>query len=121
MILKEIRLVYCTKCGKENEEGATFCVNCGGSLYPRERRETEEKQEKDEDCFGRGRREDECFGLPQGGAIAGLIVGTIIIIIGLGIYLGVDIWSYIGPFMIIIVGILIVMGTIYGLTRRQKR
>ncbi len=64
-------MVYCTKCGTKNEEDAAVCAKCGASLgaYPPLRRE-------------RKRAEEECFGLPHGGAIAGLLIGTIIIIAG---------------------------------------
>lgn len=70
----------------------------------------------------RRRVEDECFGIPRGGTIVGLAIGLIIILAG-GIWLlqqaglipeTVEIW----PFAIIIFGILIVIGAIYGLRRR---
>ena len=109
-------MVTCTKCGTKNEEDAKFCVNCGASLYPGER---SEKQE--DTCFGAERRMEEgCFGLPQGGAIAGIIFGAFIIIIGVSIGLGIDIGSVIGPSILVIIGVLIVAGTIYGLSRRRK-
>ena len=27
-------MVYCSKCGKENEDDVTFCAGCGAELYP---------------------------------------------------------------------------------------
>ena len=61
-------------------------------------------------------RRDECFGLPRGGAIFGLFIGLIIIIVGLQQFFG---WEIdVGPFAIIIVGILFIAGAIYGLSRR---
>ncbi len=61
-------------------------------------------------------RRDECFGLPRGGAIFGLFIGLIIIIVGLQQMFG---WEIdIGPFAIIIFGVLVLAGAIYGLSRR---
>ncbi|UCB60954.1 MAG: hypothetical protein JSW72_02530 [Candidatus Bathyarchaeota archaeon] len=59
---------------------------------------------------------DECFGLPYGGAIFGLFIGALIILWGLSSLFGWDI--EIGTFAIIALGLLIVAGAIYGLTRR---
>jgi tetrahydromethanopterin S-methyltransferase subunit E len=73
------------------------------------------------ECFGpreEKRYEEECFGLPYGGAIAGIIFGIIILIFGLAWLADIDIWAYVGPLMVIIVGILIIAGVIYGTTRR---
>ena len=63
-------------------------------------------------------RENECFGLPRGGSIFGLFIGIIIIIVGLQQVFGWDI--EVGPFAIIIVGLLVAAGAIYGLTRRRS-
>jgi uncharacterized membrane protein YvbJ len=107
-------MVYCTKCGTKNEDTALVCVNCGASLqtgtYVSRR-------------YERRRIEQECFGLPHGGAILGIAIGVIIILWGL-IWLGqqtgviaqtVEMW----PIAAIILGILIVIGAIYGLSRRS--
>lgn len=68
--------------------------------------------------MGFERTRDECFGLPRGGAIFGLFIGLIIIIVGLQQLFG---WEIdVGPFAIIIVGILFVAGAIYGLSRRKS-
>jgi uncharacterized membrane protein YvbJ len=107
-------MVYCTKCGAKNEDTALVCVNCGASLqtgtYVSRR-------------YERRRMEQECFGLPHGGAILGIAIGVIIILWGF-IWLGqqtgaiaqtVEMW----PIAAIIFGILIVIGAIYGLSRRS--
>jgi len=76
---------------------------------------------REDECFGsRGEKrfEEECFGLPYGGAIVGIIFGIIILIFGFAWLTGIDIWENIGPVMVIIVGILIIAGVIYGATRR---
>lgn len=72
----------------------------------------------------RDKEADECFGLPNGGAIAGLIFGTLIVLYGVSWYLGYDLslfWtSTAGPFIVIAIGLLILAGAIYGLTRRRR-
>jgi len=71
------------------------------------------------------RAEKECFGLPHGGTIVGLIVGIIIIIVALSWIPGLIspevrevtdplFW----PVVIIVFGILILAGALYGLRRR---
>ena len=106
-------MVYCTKCGTKNEDTALVCVKCGASLetgtYVSRR-------------YERKRAEDECFGLPHGGIIIGLAIGVIILLWGsfwfaqqVGwITKMPDVW----PIAIIIVGLLIVLGALYRLTRR---
>jgi hypothetical protein len=63
-------------------------------------------------------KRDECFGLPRGGAIFGLFIGIIIIIVGLQQVFG---WTIdIGPFVTIMFGLLVLAGAIYGLTRTRR-
>ena len=122
-------MVYCTKCGTKNEENATMCAKCGASLAatPAWRSERRRQEKEEQECFGgrRGKEEQECFGLPHGGAIAGLIFGTIIVILGLIFALQelnmieeVDL-NNIWPLIIIIFGILVVAGAIYGYSRKS--
>jgi uncharacterized membrane protein YvbJ len=98
-------MVYCTKCGTKNEDEATVCGNCQQPLsgYRSMRRE-------------RRRSEDECFGLPNGGIIFGLIIGLIIILSGVSslLDLSFDFW----PFIIIIFGALIAVGALYKYNRK---
>lgn len=108
-------MVTCSKCGAKNLDDARFCVSCGVSLYP-----VESERKRGSTCFGRSERrmDNECFGLPHGGAIAGIIFGFIIILIGLGNVFG---WSLdMGAFIIFIIGVLIVAGAIYGLSRKRS-
>ena len=107
-------MVTCTKCGTRNLDEAKFCVNCGADLASA----GGERRGGGDSCFGRqNRREDECFGLPNGGAVVGLIIGIIIIIFGLSNLLG---WRIdFGPLLMIVVGVLIAAGAIYGMTRRR--
>lgn len=73
------------------------------------------------DVTGEGRHykrmEKECFGLPHGGAIFALFIGIIIILWGISQVFDIELplWGYI----VIIFGILVVAGGIYGLTRRR--
>ncbi len=110
-------MVYCTKCGTKNEDDAKVCVSCGASLYGPKR----VTRRKGNDCFGpreEKRFEEECFGLPYGGAIVGIIFGIIILVFGFAWLLGRSAWEYIGPTLVIIVGILIIAGVVYSRTRR---
>lgn len=122
-------MVYCTKCGAKNEEGVEYCIKCGANLWvSREKRFERRAKEWGED-FGRraeewgeqfGKRaEEECFGLPHGGAIAGLIIGAIILLLGVSLLLGIEIWNYLWTFIIIVVGVLIVVGAIYSFSRKS--
>ena len=100
-------MVYCTKCGTKNEEDAVVCVKCGASLVTRP-------------PWRRKRPEEECFGLPHGGAIVGLVIGIIIILAGISwlvseVYeIEFEIW----PLIVIIFGILVLAGALYTISRR---
>jgi ribosomal protein L40E len=109
-------MVYCSKCGTQNPDGATVCSNCGAPLY------SVGQRYKGSDREHYRRMEGECFGLPNGGMIAAIIFGIIIILAGLGLflqstgYIG-NFWNLLWPFIIIIFGILILLGAIYGRRR----
>jgi len=103
-------MVYCTKCGVKNEEDAVVCVKCGAPL---------QKGPRPTLTYERKRFEEECFGIPHGGAVVGLIIGIIIIIVGVSSLSGIkDVGRYIWPLIIIAFGILIIVGALYGLRRR---
>ena len=122
-------MVYCSKCGTKNEESVEHCVKCSAKLNFSKEKDWEKRLEEGAEEFGRraeawgesfGKRaEDECFGLPHGGSIFGLVFGIVIIIVGILWITGItfNIW----PFFIVIVGILILAGALYTLTRKQKR
>lgn len=110
-------MVYCAKCGAKNQDDATVCVGCGASLYVPKR----VAKRRGDDCFGpkeEKRFEEECFGLPFGGAIVGIIFGIIILAFGFALLAGINIWDYLGPLFIIIIGILIIAGVVYGASRK---
>ncbi|BDZ71592.1 zinc-ribbon domain-containing protein [Methanobacterium petrolearium] len=110
-------MVYCHNCGTKNDDDAEFCSKCGEPL----------KEVSDYGGRRRPRRDDryyrerhECFGLPHGNIIGPLIAGVILILLGLASFTGFkNIWTYIWPAIIIIVGLLIIVGAIYGTQRRN--
>jgi ribosomal protein L40E len=117
-------MVYCVKCGAKNEDDAEVCVKCGAPLYGSKRATTR----REDTCFGpreEKRFEEECFGLPYGGAIFGMIFGVIILILGIAwvisliLDIAIDVWKFFGPFMVIIIGILIIAGVAYRFSRRS--
>ena len=119
-------MVYCPKCGAQNEDEASICVSCGAALkvFRRQKRGWEEelKTPPKEDYVRRagrvGRRmEDECFGLPGGSSIVGILIGLAIILVGARELFG---WNIdIGPFAAIVVGVLIIAGAIYKQSQRK--
>ena len=122
-------MVFCSKCGTKNDDSAEYCVKCGSKLKVSMEKSLEERIEKGAEEFGKraeawgenfGKRaEQECFGLPHGGTIFGLIIGLIIILVGVTSLAGVDIDFW--PLIIIIFGLLIFGGALYSLTQRRQR
>ncbi|HKZ93532.1 MAG TPA: zinc ribbon domain-containing protein [Candidatus Bathyarchaeia archaeon] len=106
-------MVYCSKCGTKNEDAAAYCVKCGMSLQTGT---TESRR------YERKRAEGECFGLPHGGAIAGIAIGSLILLWGIFTLAEQQRWISQAPelwwLVIIIIGILIIAGGIYRSTRR---
>jgi hypothetical protein len=102
-------MITCPKCGTQNEDGSDFCKKCGTSLHVAP------------PVSEYRRPREECFGVPNGGAIIGLVFGAILISLGLGIIFGFDVARYIGPFILIVIGLLIVLGALYGYSRRSGR
>ena len=77
-------------------------------------------------CFGQEKKEeDECFGLPHGGVIVAVIIGAIIIIAGISSLLSsvfnwkIEILNSVWPLFVIVIGILIIAGAVYGMSRRK--
>jgi len=119
-------MVYCTKCGAENEEGASTCVSCGESLQASRagRRGWEEELEVRAEEFGEraerwGRSmERECFGLPEGNTIIGVLFGLAIILVGARELFD---WNIdLGPFAAIVVGVLIIAGVLYNQSKGRR-
>ena len=101
-------MVYCTKCGFRNKDDAKICTQCKAPL------EISPLRRSGNACFGKREGEhDECFGLPNAGSIVGLIFGVIIVLFGLAIVAGFEIWDYIWPVIITIIGLLFIAGALY--------
>jgi len=109
-------MVYCQKCGTQNDDAAEFCVKCGASLQTG----TSSSRRRE-----RRKAEQECFGLPHGGAIAGIVFGVLILLWGLMMLLqqtGIiavtfEFWYII----IIVIGILVVAGAIYKMSHSENK
>ena len=67
-------MVYCTKCGAENEEDAVNCASCGEPLR-------EETRSRSYRSVRRRRDDDLCFG-SGGGSKIGIFIGLMIILAG---------------------------------------
>ena len=71
-------MVFCTKCGTENEDEREYCKNCGNSLNLNR-------------TSRRKYREDEmCFGVPMEGPTWGILVGIIIVLWGVFEIVNID-------------------------------
>ena len=97
-------MVTCTECGAKNKEDAKFCSECGAALGQVFRKEKHPK--------------DECFGLQNSGAIAGIVFGLMIVILGLSWAFGWEINFM--AYLVLVFGALIVAGAIYKLTRKRS-
>jgi len=119
-------MVYCSKCGTQNDEDAAHCINCGApmSITHRKSRNWEDELELRAEEFGEraehfGRRmEDDCFGLPGGNSIIGIIFGLAIILVGLSRIMGwsLDLW----PFAVLVFGVLMVGGALYQRSQSKR-
>ncbi|UCC58127.1 MAG: zinc ribbon domain-containing protein [Candidatus Bathyarchaeum sp.] len=134
-------MVHCTKCGTKNEETAVYCFKCGAKLEVPKEETWDKRMEKWGEDFGKraekwgedvgkraeewgenfGKRaEKECFGLPHGGLIFGLLIGLIIILVGVSSLLtGSEVTRYFWPLLVTIFGLLITVGSLYSLTRKR--
>ena len=118
MLIEEILMVYCSKCGTQNPDTNTVCSNCGAPLYTVGQRYVGSDREHYH------RMENECFGLPNGGMIVGIVIGIIIVLAGLGLFLqtyGIQIQTWLWPVVVIIFGLLILIGAVFGRRRYHER
>lgn len=100
-------MVYCIKCGYKNIDEAKVCAQCGAPLYSTPPHEIREYR----------RHEDECFGIPRFGEVMALIFGIILILMGVNLLLPAPYHIEWGPFFLILFGLLILLGAIYGRRR----
>jgi hypothetical protein len=95
-----------------------MCTKCGAPLYKVAANYPGSEREHYR------RMEGECFGLPNGGLIASIVFGIIIILAGISLYLdvsGINVGNWFWPAIIIIFGVLIVAGGLYRQRRYSKR
>jgi uncharacterized membrane protein YvbJ len=104
-------MVYCKNCGTKNEDDDDYCSKCGTSL-----KEDDERRYRRE---RRRRQRDECFGLPSGNIIGPLIAGVVLILVGLSAIYGFQYLRYLGPVLIVLIGLLIIAGAIYRSRRKN--
>jgi uncharacterized membrane protein YvbJ len=69
-------VVYCAKCGQQNDDAAQFCSSCGATLAAHPRRPGQECEGSDKEC------ERQCYGSSRG---AGIFWGIVILLIGIAI------------------------------------
>ena len=86
----------------------TYCTKFGTSLHSTEEREHYR------------RVEDECLGIPRRSSVASLVFGIIIILVGLSLFIQevYDIAIPWWPLIIVLFGILVIIGALYGFRRR---
>jgi uncharacterized integral membrane protein len=104
----------CQACDYKNDDDAEYCARCGAALSEIK---TKPVKGEGEDCYGD--EDNQCFGLPHGGAIFGIIIGIVIIVWGLSSITGFPIWNYFWPLILVLFGLLIVAGAIYAMRRRS--
>lgn len=101
-------LVYCTKCGTENDDDALVCRNCGASIKPPPYK-----------VYRRRRDDDICFGGQRGVPVWGIIFGIFIILAGVISLLEREYrwasWDKLWPLFVVAIGLIIVIN---ALTRR---
>jgi ribosomal protein L40E len=93
-------MVYCNRCGAENDEEADVCVKCGASLGATVHR-----------VRRRDYKSDMCFGRRGGTPLLGLLFGLMILLWGLSSLMGgmfrwmrvYNLW----PILIIVLGLMI--------------
>ena len=94
-------MVYCTKCGTENEEGAETCKNCGASLNPPAYKYRRRDWDPESDCFGGRSR-----------TTWPILIGAFLILLGLSSLLEDTFWwasfDNLWPLFIIAIGVLII-------------
>lgn len=120
---------YCPKCGSKIEEEMSFCPKCGAPLKIAEastavgrrhrRDEKAEKEEKGEKTEKREKREKHEYGF-----LGPLIGGLILIFVGMafwfemsGMYRREVVWA----FFLVLVGVLIIIGAVYGIVLASRR
>lgn len=102
-------MVYCQKCGTKNEDNADYCIKCGANLQTGTHVSKRHERKK---------AEEDCFGLPNGNAIGGIILGIVVLLWGLTMIL--DITFNFWYIILILFGVLMIAGALYKITRPKS-
>jgi uncharacterized membrane protein YvbJ len=126
---------YCQKCGFEVNKDMTFCPQCGATLkvtatrppghYRSEKAEKQEKEEKHEkeEKTEKGEKTEK-YEKQEYGVLGSLIGGLILILVGIMFYLTVTGFlnmRSIFPFLLIIIGAIVILGVIIGAFRARSK
>jgi len=109
-------MIICSKCETKNEEDAVYCIKCGTKLEVSREESWDKRMEKWGEDFGK-RAEKEASNL---GAILGIIIGVSMILVGIAWFSGIAVTRYFWPIIIIVFGLLVLAGVIYGLLRNRQ-
>lgn len=94
-------MVYCTKCGTENEEDAQTCTNCGNDMKPLAYKHRRKDWDMEDDCFGGRSR-----------TTWPMLIGIFLILLGASTLLDDVYWwanfDTLWPLFIIAIGVLII-------------
>jgi len=130
-------MVFCANCGTENDETAVYCVKCGKKFEVSQQDSWDKRMERWGEDFGKraedwgedfGRRAEawgEDFGrraekeMSNIGVIFGLLIGVVMIFVGIAWLAGIELTQYFWALIIIVFGLLILVGAIYGFKRRS--
>ncbi len=106
-----MKLVYCAKCGTQNEDDVAYCISCGVNLNVKRR---ERPQNYDNMCFGKREGNNQ---------VGWIIFGLIVIIVGISLILDqtFDIQVEVWPFVVLIIGALIVISAIMNRRSIDRR
>ena len=130
-------LITCSKCETNNREDAVYCVKCGAKLEVSREESWDKRMEKWGEDFGKraeewgenfGRRAEE-WGENLGrraekevlnvGVIFSIIIGAVLILVGIAWFSGIEVTRYFWSIIIIVFGLLVLTGVIYGLLRSR--
>ena len=134
-------MVYCTKCGTKNSPTEKYCAKCGSPLEQSDKSWEQKIEEGAEELGKQAQKwgedfgehaeewgknfekhiEDGCFGLSQIGALLGVLIGIIIVIAGLLLLFGVNLFRLLGSIMILAFGLIILLSALKNLTKKHQQ
>ena len=133
-------MIHCTKCGTKNNPTESYCQKCGAPLV-KSKRSWEQRIEEGAEDFGRRAEEwgenvgkkaekwgeefekyarQDCFGLAKNAAMLGILLGILIIIGGILLLLGINVFRIMGAFFILSLGLIIFVTALKYFTKRDS-